>query len=63
MEGLDKLKGIYEITKTATGVSFHLDTEHFVNVVNHINQFGVTKLESVPPSLEELIMTHYKKAN
>jgi len=38
-----------------------VDTGKMGSIINHINQFGIVKLESTPPSLEELFMQHYKK--
>ena len=62
IEGLDTRPGIYDITKTAdNSVQFHVDTERMGEVINHINSFGIKKLESNPPSLEELFMQHYGK--
>ena len=61
IEGLDKLDGVFDITKEPGGLHFHVDTLRMGEVVNHINQFGIKKLESTPPSLEELFMQHYKK--
>ena len=61
IEGLDKLPGVYDIAKNGGGFSFHIDADKMGAVINHINGFGITKLESTPPSLEELFMQHYKK--
>jgi ABC-2 type transport system ATP-binding protein len=61
---LDKLTGIYDITKDekdAGVLQFLVDTAQMGDVISHINQFGIIKLESTPPSLEELFMRHYKK--
>ena len=61
IEGVDNLPGVYDIIKTPTGLSFHVDTDKMGAVINHLNGFGIIKLESTPPSLEELFMQHYKK--
>jgi len=61
VEGLDKIDGVFDITNDPSGLRFHVDTLKMGEVINHINQFGVKKLESTPPSLEELFMQHYKK--
>jgi len=61
IEGLDALPGVFDITKESAGVTFHVDTQQMGGVINHINKFGITKLESAPPSLEDLFMQHYKK--
>ena len=60
---LAKLEGIYDVTQNANGVSFQVDTLKMGAVIGYLNQFGIKKLESTPPSLEELFMQHYKKDN
>ncbi|MCY9141596.1 ABC transporter ATP-binding protein, partial [Peribacillus frigoritolerans] len=30
------------------------------NVMKYISQFGIVKLESAPPTLEDLFMSHYE---
>ncbi|MCL2203977.1 MAG: ABC transporter ATP-binding protein [Defluviitaleaceae bacterium] len=61
VEGLDKLAGVHDIAKEAYGLHFYVDVTQMGAIINHLNGFGITKLESVPPSLEELFMQHYKK--
>ena len=61
IEGLDKVPGVHDLIKTGAGVDFHVDTDKMGQVINHLSQFGIIKLESMPPSLEELFMQHYKK--
>ena len=61
IEGLDNLPGVFDIVKEAEKIAFHVDTEHMGAVIAHLQQFGIQKLESAPPSLEDLFMQHYKK--
>ena len=68
IEGLEKIKGIHNIS-VAQGISreqgciaFEVDTNEMDTVIRHISQFGIKKLESSPPSLEELFMRHYDTA-
>ncbi|MGO4890363.1 ATP-binding cassette domain-containing protein [Anaerobacillus sp. MEB173] len=58
--GLDELTGIHEIDHKEQGVSFQVDTEQIDLVIRHISQFGIVKLESAPPTLEDLFMRHYE---
>ncbi|MCL1987305.1 MAG: ABC transporter ATP-binding protein [Firmicutes bacterium] len=62
IEGLDKLQGIYNITKQADSLAFDVDVAEMGKVFSHINNFGIIKLASVPPTLEDLFMQHYEKA-
>ncbi len=57
---LDELQGVHEIEKTDKGLSFQVDTEELDNAIKHISQFGIVKLESAPPTLEDLFMRHYE---
>jgi len=43
-------------------MEFNVDTEKMGTVINHLNSFGIKKLDSTPPSLEELFMKHYSRA-
>jgi len=61
VEGLEQLPGVYDLQKEAHSLSFHVDTEKMGAVLNHLNQYGIKKLDSAPPTLEELFMQHYQK--
>jgi ABC-2 type transport system ATP-binding protein len=61
VEGLDKLNGVYDVVKESYGLHFYVDVASMGAVIAHLNGFGIKKLESVPPSLEELFMQHYTK--
>ena len=61
IEGLESLPGVFDIAKEANGLHFYVDNRHMGAVINHLNGYGIKKLESTPPSLEELFMQHYKK--
>jgi len=60
ISSLHELQGIHEIEKTDQGLSFQVDTEELDNVIKYISQFGIVKLESAPPTLEDLFMRHYE---
>ena len=62
LEGLDKLPGIHNIHLEQHGLCFHVDVEKTGSVIDHINRFGIKKLDSSPPTLEELFMQHYASA-
>ena len=61
-EGLDKLPGVHNVRMERHGLCFHVDADMMGPVVDYINRFGIIRLESNPPSLEELFMQHYKSA-
>ncbi|GGM18781.1 ABC transporter ATP-binding protein [Paraliobacillus quinghaiensis] len=60
IEKLAELKGMHEIEETEQGLSFQVDTDQMDQVMRHISQFGIVKIESAPPTLEDLFMRHYE---
>ena len=60
VEGLDKMDGVHDVTGSAGAVSFLVDTQNMGRVMEHLSRFDILRLESAPPSLEELFMKHYK---
>ncbi|AOY77135.1 ABC transporter ATP-binding protein [Clostridium formicaceticum] len=59
MPSLSELKGVHAMEKKDQALSFQVDTEELGNVIKYIGEFGVVKLESAPPTLEDLFMRHY----
>ncbi len=57
---LDHLPGVHDVLEKDGAFSLHVDPEHLDHVMKHISQFGITKLESAPPTLEDLFMRHYE---
>ncbi|WKA58781.1 ABC transporter ATP-binding protein [Planococcus shenhongbingii] len=60
MPSLHELKGIQGIQEKQGTLSFQVDAEELDQVIRYISGFGVVKLESSPPTLEELFMRHYE---
>jgi len=58
---LAQVKGVHEITERQGEITFQVDSDEIGSVISHISSFGVTKLESTPPTLEELFMRHYSE--
>lgn len=56
---LSSLVGVHGITRNQNGLSFQVDSAEVSGVVAHIAKYGVKKLESAPPTLEDLFMRHY----
>ncbi|MET3684079.1 ABC-2 type transport system ATP-binding protein [Alkalibacillus flavidus] len=57
---LPQSDGIYEWTETDWGYQFQVDRDVLSDVMQAIGQAGVTKIESAPPTLEDLFMRHYE---
>jgi ABC-2 type transport system ATP-binding protein len=60
MTGLHDIKGVHGIEEKDNGLTFQVDTEELDNVIKYVSQYGVKKLESAPPTLEDLFMRHYE---
>ncbi|MDG5472538.1 ABC transporter ATP-binding protein [Jeotgalibacillus sp. ET6] len=58
---LQEMIGVYDIETNEHGaLSFQIDSEALDSVIKHVSQFGLIKLESSPPTLEDLFMKHYE---
>lgn len=63
LENLNEIKGIHDIEERDSSISFQVNTEELDNVIKYISQFGLVKLESAPPTLEDLFMRHYRRGD
>jgi len=59
IEGLDGMKGVHGVRRQQNDLSFQVDSAEINSVIAHISKFTVIKLESTPPTLEDLFMRHY----
>ncbi len=57
---LENYQGVHEVERTEQGISMQVDTEEMDAVMKHISESGILKLESAPPTLEDLFMRHYE---
>lgn len=57
---LSRLRGVHDLEEIDQALSFQVDSEEMENVMKYISQFGVLKLESASPTLEDLFMRHYE---
>jgi ABC-2 type transport system ATP-binding protein len=60
--GLGSLKGVHELKANGGSISLKADAEELGTILHYVSQFGIKKLESMPPTLEELFMRHYEAA-
>jgi ABC-2 type transport system ATP-binding protein len=58
-EGLAEMEGVYNVHQLKAGLTFQVDAPKIGDVVAHMGQYGILKLESLPPTLEDLFMHHY----
>ncbi|HEY4622340.1 MAG TPA: ABC transporter ATP-binding protein [Solibacillus sp.] len=57
---LATIKGVYNIKMQEQVLSFQTDTDALDTVIKHLSPFGIVKLESAPPTLEDLFIRHYE---
>lgn len=60
MDSLGDVKGVHDIEKKDRNYSLHVDSENLDGVMKFMSQYGIVKLESAPPTLEDLFMRHYE---
>jgi len=58
-DGIEKINGVHSVTKNQGGLTFQVDSDEIGDVVSFLTQFKLIKLESTPPTLEDLFMRHY----
>lgn len=44
-------------------LTFQTDSDALDAVIKHISSFGIVRLESAPPTLEDLFMRHYEESS
>lgn len=57
---LQKVKGVHNLMEKDSELSFQVDTDEMDALIRYISPFGIIKLESTPPTLEDLFMRHYE---
>ncbi|MYL43416.1 ABC transporter ATP-binding protein [Virgibacillus salexigens] len=57
---LSEVEGVHAIEREGNEISFQVDTEKLDDVIRYISKFGLVKLQSAPPTLEDLFMRHYE---
>lgn len=60
MPNLAEVKGVQGIEQKDGALSFQVDQEELDRVVRYVSGFGIIRMESAPPTLEELFMRHYE---
>ncbi|SIS49276.1 ABC transporter ATP-binding protein [Salimicrobium flavidum] len=60
LENLEQWEGVHAVEQEEAGWSFQVDTEKMDTVMAELSTFGIRKIESAPPTLEDLFMRHYE---
>ena len=59
VEGFDAFPGVHDLHANENALSFQVDSDEIGPVMAHLAGFGLRKLDSAPPTLEDLFMLHY----
>lgn len=59
LDGLKEQRGIHDVVIEDGVYHFQVDSECVSEVIKYLSQFELLKLESMPPTLEDLFMRHY----
>lgn len=59
MPYLAELKGVHDLQESEYALTFLVDSEYLNDVITYVSHFGIVRLESAPPSLEDVFMRHY----
>lgn len=59
---LHEVKGVRGIKEQGDALSFQVDAEELDRVIRYVSEFGIVRMESAPPTLEELFMRHYEES-
>jgi ABC-2 type transport system ATP-binding protein len=57
---LHELKGVHDVEVKGQLYSIHVDGEALDEVMKYVSRYGIMRLESAPPTLEDLFMRHYE---
>lgn len=57
---LSKQAGVHELEQNKLHASFQVDSQNLNEVMAYLANFSITKLNSNPPTLEDLFLSHYE---
>ncbi|WP_182200586.1 ABC transporter ATP-binding protein [Paraliobacillus salinarum] len=60
LSDLGSLSGVHDVERKDKSYIFQVDADKLDHVMQHVSSYGITKLESAPPTLEDLFMRHYE---
>ncbi|WP_425538275.1 ABC transporter ATP-binding protein [Microaceticoccus formicicus] len=59
IDELSQIEHLYNYRTEGEGVSFSVDGENIGNIISKLSAYDIVNLESMPPTLEQLFMSHY----
>lgn len=61
IELLASWQGVHDVVQTEMGWTFHADAEEMESIMQKLSSYGIQRIESAPPTLEDLFMRHYEE--
>ncbi len=61
IESLALWQGVHDAVQTTTGWTFHADADAMEAIMQKLGEHGVQRIESTPPTLEDVFMRHYEE--
>ncbi len=59
---IENMKGVHHVNAQNGEISFQIDSEELDSIIKFISEYGILKLESTPPTLEDLFLRHYENS-
>jgi len=60
MDDLGQRSGVHDLKVSGAGMTFQADRDELGSIMKAISEKGLVKIESSPPTLEDLFMRHYE---
>lgn len=60
VSNMSTIKGVHNFQQTDNQAVFSVENKYFDDILLEASKLGVKKFESIPPTLEDLFMRHYK---
>jgi ABC-2 type transport system ATP-binding protein len=60
LDDLGKRRGVHDLKVSGAGMTFQADRDELGSIMKAVSEKGLVKIESSPPTLEDLFMRHYE---
>ncbi|SER57115.1 ABC-2 type transport system ATP-binding protein [Gracilibacillus ureilyticus] len=58
---LEKWEGVHDVQQSEESYRFQVDADKLTEIMKKLSSYGIERLESKPPTLEDLFMRHYQE--
>ncbi len=60
LSDLHEVKGVHDLEQDGKEIKFQVNADQLDDVIRYVSSYGVVRLESAPPTLEDLFMRYYE---